>query len=235
MTVRGLATTDLLRVWEVGTALHPIDRALLLCAVAAPDAEPGALAALSLGERDARLLALRERTFGQRLDAVVNCEQCDAVLEISVTVDALRVAPPDVEPRVVFDDRELALRRLDSRDLAAVAAIADAASARDALIARGVVGEAGALSESEQAALARRLGELDPQADLVFDLTCSECAHRFSVPFDIAGFLWGEVSVEARRLLQEVAALARAFHWSEAEILAMSQKRRRTYLELADA
>ena len=38
---------------------------------------------------------------------------------------------------------------------------------------------------------------------------------------------------EATRLLGEVHTLARAYHWREAEILAMSSRRRQAYLELA--
>lgn len=234
-TVPGLTAVDVLQVWELGGALHPIDRALLLCAFAAPGVEHAQLAALSLGERDALLLRLRGRTFGERIDAVTECEQCKAGLELSITVEALRIEAPETDARVVFEDRALALRRLDSRDLAAVARIADAAEARRMLVARSVVGDRGPLSELEQATVADKLGEIDPQADLVFDLTCSACQHGFRVPFDVAGFLWSEVSIEARRLMQEVVALAHAFQWSERDILAMSRKRRQRYLELAEA
>jgi hypothetical protein len=230
-----LTAAEVLRVWEIGGVLHPIDRALLLCGFAAPEVDPASLAALSLGERDALLLELRARTFGDRIDAVIDCERCKAGLELSITVDSLRIGAPGADPRVVFEDRELALRKLDSRDLAAIARIADASEARRMLVVRGVIGDPGALSEAELAKVAERLGEIDPQADLVFDLICSECRCRFAAPFDIASFVWGEVSIEARRLMQEVVALARAFGWSEREILAMSRKRRERYLELAEA
>jgi hypothetical protein len=232
----GLTAHDVLRTWEIGARLHPIDRALLLCGFAAPELDSAALARLPIGERDALLLSLRASTFGDRIHAVVECASCRAGLEISITVGALRVSPgADATTQHRIGDRELELRKLDSRDLAAIAAVADAGIARKLLVARAVVGELADLTEADEAAIATRLGELDPQADLVFDLACSECAASFRAPFDIASFLWREISLEARRLIQDVALLARAFKWSEADILAMSHQRRQRYLELAEA
>jgi hypothetical protein len=37
--------------------------------------------------------------------------------------------------------------------------------------------------------------------------------------------------LKARRILQQVDALARVYGWNEAEILSLSQKRRQRYLE----
>jgi hypothetical protein len=236
MPAGALGAAEILRTWERGAALHAIDRALLLCALAAPELERASLAALSLGERDGLLLRLHERTFGERVQAVVACPACRAPLEVAVTVAGLRVtAPGDAAPTVALADRQLRLRKLDSRDLAAIATVADAAAARRQLIARGIVGEPGTLSESDEALVAQRLGELDPQADLVFDLSCGECQERFTTQLDLGEYVWSELSLEARRLMSEVVTLARAFKWSEADILAMSPRRRQLYLELADA
>ncbi len=235
MAVRGLTAADVLRVWETGGALHPIDRALLLCACAAPELDRASLATLALGDRDALLLALHARTFGERIDATLECERCKAGLEVCVTAASLRVESSQVETTHQLAGIELVLRKLDSRDLAAIVHVDDPVAARRMLVARAVVRATGALSEADEARIAEWLAELDPQADLVFDLTCSECHHQFRAPFDIASFVWSEVSLEARRLLQEVAALAHAFKWSERDILAMSRQRRQRYLELAEA
>ncbi len=50
--------------------------------------------------------------------------------------------------------------------------------------------------------------------------------------FDIAAYFWAELAAEAKRLLREVDALARAYGWREADILALSPRRRQAYLEL---
>jgi hypothetical protein len=43
------------------------------------------------------------------------------------------------------------------------------------------------------------------------------------------------VTTHARRLLREVHELARAYHWSEADILRLDRRRRRRYLALLES
>jgi hypothetical protein len=64
---------------------------------------------------------------------------------------------------------------------------------------------------------------------------CPSCGHVWQALLDIVDFLWKEVAAGAARLLDEVHTLARAYHWPEADILAMSSRRRQAYLELAMA
>jgi hypothetical protein len=70
--MRALSASELLNVWERGFIQPPIYRALTLLAVAC-EASPETLAKLSIGDRDARLLTLREWTFGSQLVGLVNC------------------------------------------------------------------------------------------------------------------------------------------------------------------
>jgi hypothetical protein len=67
---------------------------------------------------------------------------------------------------------------------------------------------------------------------VLLGLHCPLCSHSWQALFDIASFFWTEISAHARRLLREVDALARAYGWSEAEILGLSASRRQAYLEL---
>jgi hypothetical protein len=57
--------------------------------------------------------------------------------------------------------------------------------------------------------------------------------HSWDVLFDIVSFFWAEIGAWAQRLLREVHALASAYGWREADILALSAWRRRQYLDLA--
>jgi hypothetical protein len=50
--------------------------------------------------------------------------------------------------------------------------------------------------------------------------------------FDIISFFWTELDSLARRLLQDVHVLAKAYSWREADILSMSATRRQFYLEM---
>ena len=86
------------------------------------------------------------------------------------------------------------------------------------------------------AQVAERLGELmaelDPQAELLLRLPCPRCGHEFTAPFDTAAFFFHELAARVTTLYREVHRLALAYHWSEAEILALDGRRRRRYLEL---
>lgn len=74
----------------------------------------------------------------------------------------------------------------------------------------------------------------DPGMDLRFSLACAECGATMERPFDAVAFFWREIEALERRLVAEVAALARAYGWSEAEILSMTPRRRALYLAEAE-
>ena len=50
--------------------------------------------------------------------------------------------------------------------------------------------------------------------------------------FDIVALFWAELAAEANRLLREVDTLAASVQLAEADILALSPRRRQAYLEL---
>ncbi len=83
------------------------------------------------------------------------------------------------------------------------------------------------------AAIAESMEALDPCADILLELKCGACGNEWQAPFDILGYFWAELAVHARRLLREVDVLARAYGWREADILSLSGRRRRAYLELS--
>ncbi len=97
-------------------------------------------------------------------------------------------------------------------------------------------GQAGATAASPDAALlqalVQQMQELDPLAEIRIDLQCPSCGHGWTLDFDIVQWLWNEIGDWAMRMMQQVHALAQAYGWSEASILAMSARRRRCYLEM---
>jgi hypothetical protein len=78
----------------------------------------------------------------------------------------------------------------------------------------------------------RALVEADPQADVHLAATCSECGHQWPAIFDIASFLWKEISASAVHLMGAVHTLASAYGWNERDILDMSPGRRQRYVEM---
>ncbi len=243
--MRRLFAHDLFEVWEAGRDRHPVDRALILLGAACPELAWDELADLSVGARDARLLSVREQTFGPRLDGFAECPRCAEGLQFGVAVADLRVSPKtgtgEQTLELVAEDFSLRFRLPDSRDLGAAAACEDPAVARNLLVRRCVLqatrdGQpiaAGDLPAEAASALSRRMAEHDPQAEVQLDLHCPACDHRWQASFDIVAFLWVELAAYARRLLREVHALARAYGWSEADVLSMSALRRRSYIEMA--
>jgi hypothetical protein len=143
----------------------------------------------------------------------------------------------------VLDEVEVRFRLPDSRDLAATAGAIDPAGARDLLLRRcvllvtdrrdGTPRPVEALDEGSIAALTARMAEADPHAEIVLTMACPACGHRWGIDLDIPSFFWSEIVAEARRLLHEVHTLARAYGWSERDILALGATRRHAYLELA--
>ncbi len=81
------------------------------------------------------------------------------------------------------------------------------------------------------------MAQADPLAETRLALECPSCAHAWEESFDIAGFLWEEIEARARRIVFDVHALASAYGWTEAQILALSavSRRRALYLEMARA
>lgn len=245
---RPLAEADLLDAADACRNGHHVDAAVFLARLADPDLDADAAADLSIGQRDRLLLDLRAATFGRRLDLAAECPACGEGLEVGLTTDALAIDPPDPArvdtlSHITVDGTGYRLRPVSSRDLAAVARVADPAQARRVLVRRcleRLPPDTGGpaepppvhLPEAAAQAVAERLAELDPQADPFVDLTCPACGHRWEAPVDIGMVLARDIDLAAGRLLIDIHDLARGYHWTEPEILALPPHRRAGYLEL---
>lgn len=241
--MHALSDSELLDVWERALEQPPLERAVTLLA-AATGRHAGALAQLSIGERDALLLDLREQLFGTQLSSVAKCPACGEPLEMSFQLAQLRVASPEAKPPGSFSlnvaGYEVSFRLPNSLDLAALASVEDVAAARRVLFERCLLAAqrgdeaqpAGALPSEVVDAIVERMGQADAQGDMQFALKCPDCAHEWLEAFDIASFLWTELNVWAQRTLREVHTLARAYGWREPDILSLSPQRRRFYLSM---
>lgn len=240
--MQSLSVGELLYVWERGVSEPPVRRALRLLAAACPDASVDSLARLSIGQRDARLLTLRQWTFGSVLTTQVRCPNCGERLEVTFDVAQVRVGDEHAIQEtftLTLDDYELRFRLPDSVDLEAIADTSIALAAPELLtrcldraLYRGEEQPLDRLPPSLLDALAQEMARRDPQADVAIGLSCASCHHQWRAVFDVASYFWGELDAWAARLLREVHTLASAYGWSEAEILGMSPVRRQSYLEL---
>lgn len=208
---------------------------------ASSDTSMDGVAALSLGERDRRLLKLREWVFGPQLGSIADCASCGERLEWTVETQSLLAgAGAGFEGTFASDEYRVSFRLPNTLDLEAMARCADADVARSVLLERCVTSalkdgvEVGAeeLPETVTAALAQRMAEVDPQADMQMNLACPACGHSWQALFDIESFFWTELHAWAQRILSEVHLLACAYGWREKDILELSAWRRQFYLEL---
>ncbi|HEV8250448.1 MAG TPA: hypothetical protein VGQ15_10790 [Gaiellaceae bacterium] len=217
------ATLDL---WQEAEGRDPVARSLALAAASGGSADE--VAALPVGRRDALLLELHA---GAALEATAACPACGEQAEFSVDTQALLARNAEaIDPAPVAS---VSWRSPDSRDVAAAASAGDAQAAERILLERCV--GAGELEPEARAAVARAMAEADPLAELLVELFCPACGEEFVADLDVAAFVWAGLRARARRLLFEVDVLARAYGWSEADVLALDERRRTAYLELAEA
>ena len=134
-------------------------------------------------------------------------------------------------------------RLLTSADLVDAGACASLSEARQLLLERALVSVVrrgrpvgtGRLPGGLVERLAERLTAGDPWAESLLALRCPACCNEWTVLLDTAVFVWTALRSRAQRLVHDVHTLARAYGWREADILAMSTRRREAYLELVGA
>lgn len=234
----------LIQLWEAGGSREGVDRSLALLVCATPQHSYDQVADLSIGRRDARLLRLREQVLGPRLFCLALCPDCGETVELEFNVADILVAVPDSLPDEEFsltiDAFRIQFRLPTSHDLQGITREHDPATARLDLLQRCVIeastdGAAIAIEDLPEVvttALESAMAEHDPQAEVIFALTCPVCGTHWRMPFDIAPFFWQEIVAQAKRLLRDVHILASAYGWSESAILALSSQRRQFYLEM---
>jgi hypothetical protein len=223
-------------------------RALELLMLMYPDCSQAQLEVLSVGERDRVLFWLREQLFGSGLSSVVACPACQEYLEVEFNVhDVLETTmPTPASLEVQVKDQHVCVRLPNALDLVAIASIRNVRAAKQALLERCVLSMASSRSRKNQPtdvlrdpamleAINQAMLQADPQAVVELQLNCPNCTHVWTAMLDIASYLWRELDVWAKRTLREVHCLARAYGWTESQILALSPNRRRLYLELVNA
>lgn len=214
---------------------------------------------LTVGDREALMLHLRRLTLGDRLSCVLTCPapSCGAKMDLDLQVSDL-LLPPYPHQSTWHERRftdqgqtyHLRFRLPTGGDQEAVALFAagDLPAAVSVLLARCIqeairegAGEEPvvALPEAIRDGLSDAMAALDPQAEIALQTQCAECGRPFTALFDAGQFCCQELlgrGREARELYEEVHYLALHYHWSEAEILAMTRRKRHLYLDLlADA
>ncbi|MFJ9154266.1 hypothetical protein ACIRP7_40925 [Streptomyces sp. NPDC102270] len=239
---RRLTEANVLEVWEGGLDSTPAARALLIASMAMASRGEQDVADLPLSAVNTLLLDLRCGAFGDALPCTTDCPACGDSLDVTVAAEELRPAAAGgrtgeavaVPATLTTGGFTITYRALTGRDVRAVDPTAP--GARRTLVRRCVLSispPVDDLPDEVLDGLASRLAELDPGADTILTLDCPQCEHRWEAALDIADHVWTDVSGYARRVLHDVHALARAYGWSEADVLSVSPARRQFYLKVS--
>jgi hypothetical protein len=236
----GWDVSALLSLWERGLTQADSDRGDALLRALDDDPSP----TRTLGERTFRLLNLHARLFGRHIDLLSHCPGCGADAQFNTDCIALaaQMPPPaKKEPYcIAVQGLEVTFRLPESADVAAASREPSEDGFARRLLERCVLsctraGDAVPSSEwtgSMLNCLAARIEVLDPGASVSFALRCPRCEAQWRAPLDCGQILWQKVQTAAERLLLEIDVLARAYGWTEPEVLSLSAVRRAAYVQM---
>lgn len=227
-----LNAETLIDLAELATQLSAGQWSLALLQAAFPQAVRDDLLDLPVGTRDRLIMAVRTRLVAAPLRSEPECTDCGARFELTLKPEDLGLGPDagQTDPgarAALIEGKELMLRPVRLSDLIAVETIADIPQAAQLLAKRVCDSE---LSGFPVEALEGVLEELDPAADIWLNTQCPECGAEHSLAFDPVHYTAQELRQSAQQILRDVVDIARAFHWSEHDILALPYSRRAYYV-----
>src|SRR5438552_2213690 len=187
-----LAASEIMRAWEVGRGKHAVDRALLLLALASPELTPAELSALTVGQRNTRLLTLRQMTLGRQAECLMHCVFCNQPLEFVLDIEALLLPEPvEFVATQTVETFTVRFRLPNSRDLAALVGCSGIQAGRQLLLERCVLHAEHVeqtvapadLPERVIQAIGDAIMEKDPQAEMRLTLNCVQCQQSWTTLF----------------------------------------------------
>jgi hypothetical protein len=172
-----------------------------------------------------------------RVDAVATCPHCAAMVDVDVPVAAMALASSSSGDVTVLAahgaGRALAAVRVPTvGDLIDAAALDTPEEAQALLAERCGLGQ---LDPEEWDAAITDLDESHPLLAPSCAVACPECGEEFEATLDSVELCWEAVDAAATEVIDDVVALATAFGWSEADVLAVPPRRRAMYRRLAEA
>lgn len=235
--MRPFRANELLNLWENTLESSNLEKSLKLLALLYELPSTTQAANWSIGQRDARLFLFRTQLFGTDFKNTATCPKCSEQVEwnmqladfplpdLKATTEkeffTLAIAPYQLQFRLPTTQD---LNANDAQQLLANCIVELKKEEADCTVEE--------LPTSVLEALNQELERIEPLANLNLLLNCPNCTQQWEVFFDIMSYLWAELDSWSKHLLQEVYLLARAFAWSERDILNMSAKRRQFYLDM---
>jgi DNA-directed RNA polymerase subunit RPC12/RpoP len=198
-------------------------------------AGPGDRADLTVTDFEILLLAIRTRAVGEDVDLGLVCPGCGERVAIGFRAsDYVRGLAPRRPVDVTADPERPGWFRLagarfrlpTAADQATVAGRSDAAKA---LAERCL--DPPAPSGGARGRIERAMATMAPEVSRPVAGRCPECGAAVEAPIHVTRLVIGEMKRDAAGLHEEIDLIAQAYHWSEADILALPRRRRQAYAE----
>lgn len=197
---------------------------------------------LPITDLDAALLRIRQLVVGDLIRSSAGCpvKTCGAPIDVSFRIGEYLDHQRPERPGDVVDAARagwfrfaavegVSFRLPTSADLVAIATH----PAGDGELLRRCV-DPSDLGEEALARIEEAMEALAPSLYMDLDGTCPECGGVVGIPFDPQRYVLRELRMRAMSVYEDVDLLASQYHWSEQEILAMTQVRRARYAELVN-
>ena len=193
--------------------------------------------ALAVTDFEFLLLGLRAQILGDRLALGLVCPGCGTRVEIAVPIAAYLDGTTPRRPKDVTPDAartgwyccaDVRFRLPTAGDQAAVIGRPDAA--------RRLAGrclDPAHLKGPQLRVVERAMGAMAPEVSRPIRGACPECAARVEAPLYVTRLVISELYRDAAGVYDDVDLIAQAYHWPEAEIMALPRRRRRAYAERA--
>lgn len=194
---------------------------------------------LCVSDLEALLLLIRQKVFGDFIDAEVNCpvQECGKRLDVSFNIsDYLAYHQPHVPDNAEPADEEGWFRLRNEQVSFRLPTVADQVAAvrqsepERELIQRCV--QPASISSRLLKQIEAAMEALAPSLSYDINGQCPECGTTVDMYFDVQPFCLRELRGQALFVYEDVHLLALYYQWSEAEILALPGDRRRHYAEM---
>jgi hypothetical protein len=195
---------------------------------------------LTVGDRIALVLYIRRTIFGDKLHCTLSCPNCKEAISLDLSISNLlqpSISDPKSEYELSVENYRLTVRPIKGADLESIATNVDEGTDKMEKLVRACVISSDPclpsnLDNNFISVLSSKLEKLDPQADLLLDMSCPVCKDSFQTSFNAEDFVYRELSALGKELEYEIHWLAFYYHWSEDAILSMTTKKRKRYVDL---
>ncbi len=221
-----------------------VTRVLEFCTVDPQESLPDRLYdELSIGNRIDCLLLLATGGPDRALNLVYKCAGCGEELEIEITLGELSALQREADlvetVGVEINGRRIEFRKPIGRDQQDWSRMVFH-DERD--VAAGIIGTLAVTPDFMESnvlesldAIEEALDEADPLVNFSCSVRCEECGELNEYPVDLLETALGMLNRAQNQLIIAIHRLALHYHWTEKEIFAVPEWRRREYLKLIEA